>query len=635
MADPTQSTPADSGVQWDAPATVQTGSSTPTPQATTPAAAPVTNSGIQWDDEQPVSSEPTLRQQLQANTEPLSTNTGHPLTNISNFGQDILRRGARVIGNGVLDTVDPVPDNQPAAQQIVDEMHKATDYAAPMHSVVDRAHEFGQEYKQDPGVAAANVVGDAGATAATARIAGGIGDLAGAAVDKFNAPKNLQKTAAHRGFTAVLDQGKAGMGKNFDAQDVANDIAPVVQQELRSNPTLRARILDPKATPKESYEAFQEAIQNAQGHIDEAHIDALKNVKNQPVDVKPILNEIDKLKTEGMGKYAPEDAEELDALQRRIASVDTLGELNGLRMYLNNQTSPSFKMSGVAVQRSAMLDKALNAAGSATRDTYYDGLSNSTGQDFKKLKQTESNLLSAREALENAKGPLVSKQIQFNRPTTVKQKVGATARAVTSLATGDKKEIANATLLESPMAQTHADIRRFTKELPTSGLGSYEGVQNPDRPRLSNRTTPETVTAQTTPNPRPSGPPAEVGNGGSQGQLPAGSNGTLARSRPGSVQTDNTGQLPSGPGNAPGLPQGHKPQGLPAAASNSRVGVPGEPYPSLNTSTAVDRTARPIYTKPGTIPDRNMSVTPQGDVVIKREALPAPAPKPKKPRTNQ
>src|SRR5689334_828639 len=58
----------------------------------------------QTDSSTPVATEPTLREQLRANTEPLPTDTGHPLTNLSNFGQDVLRRGARVIGTGLLDT---------------------------------------------------------------------------------------------------------------------------------------------------------------------------------------------------------------------------------------------------------------------------------------------------------------------------------------------------------------------------------------------------------------------------------------------------------------------------------------------------------------------------------------------------
>jgi hypothetical protein len=634
MADDTQqNAPATDGIVWDsAPATVNTGAPAPAQQS-------ASGSEVEWDDQKPAAAaEPTLRQQLQANTEPLPTDTGHPLTNLSNFGQDVLRRGARVLGNGVLDTFSPEQDSRPAAAQMADEMHHATDYAAPMHSILQRIREFGQDYKKDPGVAVANVAGDAGATAATARVAQGALETAGGVVDRVKEAQanrnNPLNTPAHRGFTAVIDQGKAGMGKNFDAHEVAGDVAPIIQQEIQSNRALRERILDKKATPKESYEAFQEAIHNAQSHIDQAHLEVLRDVKNQPVDVKPVLKAIDELKTEGMAKYAPDDLAELDALKSRIASVETLGELNGLRMYINNQTSPTFKMSGVAVQRSATLDKAMNAAGSATRDAYYDGLSQATGQDFKKLKQTESNLLTTREALENAKGPLVSKEIQYARPMTGKQKVGAVAEGAASVVKGDKSKIAGTVLRESPMAQTHADIRRFVKNIPESVPGTFDsGVRTPDRPRLPKQASPHNIPVETTPNPRPRGPMDEVGGGASPNQLPQGQDQTLARQNAGgSVQVDNTGQLPSGPAAPQGLPQGTSPRALPDTGSNSRVAVPGKPHPGVNKSTAVDRTSRPIYPKPGTPVNNTVRVTPEGEAHIQREGLPAPAKKARKPK---
>lgn len=513
MADPTQNTaPAPVvGVEWDTPNTTQGGSPSPSPSsAPVPPAsssgAPVPTDGVEWDATQP-NAQPAapvdggfLHGLYEHTLAPL-VDTGKVLTGPAPNGewaalkpviQGTVKAQTDLAKQGVGEIKDAY--NSRNAGSTAGE-RAATYYQGGAHllesvlpGVGPQLAQTNEDLTERPDQGAGEAVGDI-ATALLPKVVEGAKTGVGKIIDSG-------ADAPQRGFTAVLDQGKAGMGKNFDAEEVAKDISPIVQQELKSNPALRERIMDPKATPKESYEAFQEAIQNAQSHIDEAHLDALKNVKNQSVDVKPILNAIDEMKTEGMGKYAPEDAAELEALQRRIASVDTLGELNGLRMYLNNQTSPAFKMSGVAVQRSAMLDKAMSAAGSATRDAYYDGLSNATGQDFKTLKQTESNLLTAREALENAKGPLVSKEVQFNRPTTAKQKVGAVADAVTSLATGDKKKIASATLLESPMAQTHADIRRFVKTIPESVPGSYD----------SGARTPEVVTAQTTPNAAPQRP---------------------------------------------------------------------------------------------------------------------------------
>jgi hypothetical protein len=527
----------------------------------------------------------------------LTIPTDNPVDSIKsdlhNRGQ-LIRQGADEISTAYHLRNDPAVTNS----------QRASNYYLGLSHMADAAvnpalAEDQKDMEESPNRGAGETLGDLLTSLVPHLTERGVNKTQGALENRAN-PEN---SAAHRGFTAVIDQGKAGMGKNFDAKEVASSVSPIVQQEIQSNRALRERILDPKATPEETYDAFHEAVHNAQQHIDEAHLDALRNVKNQPVDMKPVLQAIDDLKKEGMEKYAPDDVNELESLKKRVASVDTLGELNGLRMYLNNQTSPSFKMSGVAVQRSANLDQALSAASSAVRNTYYDGLSNATGQDFKKLKQTESDLLTTREALENARVPLASKEVQFNRPMTGKQFIGHVAESVGDvtgavLGHGDKKKIAQTLLRESPMTQTQADIRRFTKKIPESVPGTFDsGVQTPDRPRLPSKGTPETVTAETTPNPAPAGPtapPQALQAGRSQGALPQA---------------------------APAA------KGLPGNASNSNVGVPGSTYPKLNAETAVDRTRRPIYPKPEPPKTSPVHVTPEGEAHIQRPALKAPAPK--------
>lgn len=399
-------------------------------------------------------------------------------------------------------------------------------------------------------------------------------------------------TAPMRGFVGLINEGKAGMGDNFDAEGVAHDIAPLVQQAAKANPQLVKQAMSPESSPKQVYEAMEEILQEGKQKINEAHQEALGSVKNAPISTKVVQQAISKTAPEGLEKYGPEDAAAIKALQQRVGKVSTLGELNGLRAYLTTELAPSFKMDGVAVARSGAVDKAMRAALGSTRDAYYDALQQATGQDFQGLKRLESQALTGQEALANAKAKLLSAQATAERPQTAKQTVGRVVEAAASPMKG-KKAIAQSVLNEKPMDQSVADIRRFLKHIPDHVPDSFE---------------------------RGSGPAGGGPGGGSppEPQPSLGSGTSLVRGqRPGSVQVDTQNGLPARP-QAPALPGGATRQ-LPATASAEGRAPVGnsKPYPALDprfTRTRIEPTRFDTPQQQGPNP---VTVDPQGNAALK------------------
>lgn len=588
MSDTQPKSTNDEGLEWSsAPGSVPTGA--PAPAANQPQ---TDDEGLEWNA--PTTAEPSLRQQLQTNTEPLSTNTGHPLTNIGNFGQDVLRRGARVLGTGLLDTFSPEPSTKPVAQQLVDTMHQSTDYAAPMHSLEDRLHEFGQDYQKDPGTAVANAVGDVGATAATGKMVHGTNELAKSTIERVNAPVDPATTTPRRALSGLIAKAP-GMGDNFEPEAVAASVEPLIQQAAKADPET-AKLASDSKDPKVAYKAFQKLANNAQVAIDTAHRQVLSKVSNTPVSVRPVLEAMDASMPQGLESFAPKDAAAIKELRSNIANAKTLGDLNGLRVYLNTELSPEFKMDNVAVGRTAATDKAMRAALSATKDAYYDNLQHVTGQDFRSLKMAESNLMTYQEALANSRRGQFAAQAEYNRPTTGKQKLATAGEAVGAVLHGDKTKIARTILREGPMEQTHANIRQVMKGVPQEG-GGFDV---------------ETGTSEPAAQPRQLGTGSDIQEGDDTYHHEKG-----APARP-SVVT----------------PYQERPL-LPETAGQGLVTEPAVAHPGVNEPTATTRVRQPIFKKPEPTPARTITVSPEGTATVQRPALPPPAPKVKTLKTRK
>lgn len=213
--------------------------------------------------------------------------------------------------------------------------------------------------------------------------------------------------AHHQALSAALARG-TGMGKDFFAPDVAADIASPARQAAADNPALAKAIQN--GTPKDALGATQAVLKEAQNKVDTQHQAALKPVQNVPANMKPVQAAVPSPES----FHDPSEVTQLNNLRNRAGKVQTLGDMNKFRQYLNEQTAPSFRQNAVAAGRSSVLDKALDDTLSATRDQYYQQLEDATGLDFQPAKRMESSLLKAQEALGNAAPNLVNKDAIAN-----------------------------------------------------------------------------------------------------------------------------------------------------------------------------------------------------------------------------
>lgn len=591
---PTTTTPpADEGLQWSsAPAAVSTG--TPAPAAAQPQ---TDDEGLQW--ESPSNSTPSADQD-QGFLHGLYAHTVQPLVQTGATVKQLLSEptweGQRKIVNDTLHgMVQPQIDTY---KRGADELQSARDGAGGgflpradlalqgVGNVVASAVPFlgpqisqtGQDIQTKPNQGAGEVVGDL-ATALLPKVVEGVKGKAAQIAE------NVQ-TAPSRSLAGLIAKSP-GMGDNFDPKAVSNSVEPLIQQSAKANPDLYKVATDPESTPEESYKAFQGLVNKAQTAIDQAHRQVLGKVANTPVSVRPVLEAMDASMPQGLDKFAPKDAAAIRSLRDNIANAKTLGDLNGLRVYLNTELSPEFKMDNVAVGRSAATDKAMRAALSATKDAYYDNLQHVTGQDFRSLKMAESNLMTYQEALANSRRAQFAAQAAHEAPTTGKQKIAKAGEVVGAVLQGNKAKLAQSALFESPMAPTQAHIQRFLKNIPDNVPSTFDNGAPVEAPQPRQLESSSTV-------PDESGATYQHEKG--------------APTRPAVVTPFQQRPL------------------LPETAGQGLITDPAQaqPHPGVNEPTAVTRTRQPIFKKPEPTPARTINVGPDGTATIQRPALPAP-----------
>ena len=406
-----------------------------------------------------------------------------------------------------------------------------------------------------------------------------------AQADNLPVPGENYTPVQHRAFSAVLARG-TGMGKDFIAPDIASDIASPVRQAAADNPDLADVIQNGK--PKDALGASQAILQNAKETIDQQHQMALQPVANTPIDMQPVLDAI----PADQSFHTPAQKAQVQAFRDQAASVQTLGDLNSFRQYLGNENSPTFRGSAVAAGRSSVADKALQAADSAARSHYYDQLQQATGLDFQGLKRTESGIIKAQEAMQNVTPSLVNKDVLANED---KGLLGSAADVIdTGVRAGHGLPFvgyAAEKLRGSPLEQVQSGMQRFLGDLPQPS--NYHGP----------------LTSQWSPAPRSLA--ANVA-----GNAPYGANPSVGSTTP--IQPATV------------TPQPNQTPLLPAQAGPSGIlippGQPRAPYPPLNPATAQTRvyagTPRPLQPA---VPRRTINVSPEGQALIRRHALPPPA----------
>jgi hypothetical protein len=405
----------------------------------------------------------------------------------------------------------------------------------------------------------------------------------------------------HASLSGVLARG-SGVGKSYFPKDVASTIGSPLRQAAADNPGI-AQVIQ-NGSPEDSLAGTQALLSKAQNTIDTQHNAALAPVANTPISMQPVQDAVSF--PSSLKGYAPQDAADVANFKQRLGTINTLGDLNDLRMRLAKEDNPTYRQNAIQAGRSLGVDEALHDAYGAVRDHYYDQLQNTTGLDFQGLKRTESGIMSAQEALQNAAPGMAAKEAIAGQPRSLRGTAADIVQGSNSMkggiTAGVGQFVANKVLGETPMTPVQEGLQNFFSNLPKPS--TYTGP----------------LTSQWSPAPRSL--PASILN-----NAPTGANQSQT---PQTVSTMFSGQgmVPRGAPVVPGIQQPL----LGAGQGNPEfVTPPASPPPPVNPATAQTSvyagTPKPVQPA---VPRRLINVSPDGKAAIQRHALPPPHIKPAK-----
>jgi hypothetical protein len=486
----------------------------------------------------------------------------------------------------------------------------------------------------------ANTLGQVAGSAIVGHMVGGAGKLLQAATEPpVTVPGENFTPQQHASFSGVLARG-SGAGKGFFPKDVASSIGSALRQTAADNPAIAGAISN--GSPEDSLAGTQALLGKLRGNIDAAHQQVLAPVANTPIDPAPIQSAV--RFPSSLSGFAPEDAAAVNDLRTRLGSVRTLGGLNDLRIYLNQELASQFRQNPIAASNSGAVTSAMQDALNAARDQYYDELEKATGQNFQGVKRMESGVMSAEEALGNAAPAMAARQAIAEQPRSVRGNLANALEGANGLKSGPIGGIAHLAaakiLGETPMTPVQEGLRSFFDGLPArtplqpAGTRIYQGPTTPNAP--GTRLQPARLPAQTAGQVSAAQPPqslierlATSYGSNTSGTYPSPYQEPVA---PAAAPVPDRGAIVVGPdGVAQRGPAGLLPErtGIPqltAGTGNPQfVTPPASPPPPLNQATAQTNvnagTPRPVQEP---IPQRTIQVNPQGQAAIQRPALPPP-----------
>ncbi len=560
--------------------------------------------------------------------------------------------GARAITAGTSMFTHPLDTLQSAAEmtppgQAVDMM------LGRQNPVQQRVQQFQSDYAQDKPLAFENAAGDALGAYEGGRIAGGAFGTkpVQAVVNKLTSPITSFASARmvpvpgenftpqqHASLSGVLARG-SGAGKGYFPKDIASSIGSALRQTAADNPAIADAIKT--GSPEDSLAGTQALLGKLRGTIDDAHQQVLGPVANTPIDPTPIQSAVSF--PSSLSGFAPEDAAAVNDLKTRLGSVRTLGGLNDLRMYLNQELTSQFRQNSVAAGNSGAVTSAMQDALQAARDQYYDELEKATGKNFQGAKRMESGVLSAEEALGNAAPGMAAKQAVAEQPRSVRGNLATALQGANGLKSGPISGtahlLATKVLGETPMTPVQEGLRNFFDGLPARTPLQPAGTrisQGPSVPNTRIPLQPARLPAQTAGQAPAAQAPQSLlerlsksyGSSASSGYpspyqeplappvSPIPDRGTISVGPNGSAQRGPAGLLPA----RTGIPQ------LTAGTGNPEYVTPkASPPPPLHSPTAQTNpyagTPRPAQE---TVPQRTINVSPEGQAAIQRPALPPP-----------
>ncbi len=368
--------------------------------------------------------------------------TGTRLGVLGNVATAVHNVGARAllgIGQAVTHPIDSL---QSAAEmtppgQFVDTL------LGRQNPIQQRTQQFQSDYAQDKPLAFENVAGDALGTYEGGRLTGAafgskpvqaVFNKATSPITNFATPRMVPVAGEnftpqqHASFSGVLARG-TGAGKGYFPKDVASSIGSALRQTAADNPAIANAIST--GSPEDSLAGTQALLGRLRGNIDAAHQQALGPVANTPIDPAPIQNAV--TFPSSLSGFAPEDAAAVNELRTRLGNVRTLGGLNDLRMYLNQELASQFRQNPIAAGNSGAVTGAMQDALNAARDQYYDELQKATGQDFQGAKRMESGAVSAEEALGNAAPGMAARQAIAEQPRSVRGNLASALQGANGL----------------------------------------------------------------------------------------------------------------------------------------------------------------------------------------------------------
>ena len=310
-----------------------------------------------------------------------------------------------------------------------------------------------------------------------------------------------------------------GLGDNFIPQDAAASTGSAIRQAAADNPAIAATAVKSGSTP-ENIAALQAILQKANSALEAPHAATLAQYSHLPADVTPVQAAVQSALPQSLAGVAPEDAAALQEISSRLGTVNTLGGLNDLRQWLNNEAAAGYKQDGIAANRGTATKLGFRQAADAARNAYYDQIQNASGIDFQPLKAQQSALMDQQEGAAKLGQTLSSQQAVADEPKSPQQVLadaltGGRALKAGPLA-GTTQLIAEKLLGRTPLTQPNYLIGKFLSRLPEPSpalpaQAAPAAAQELNVPKLPANASPQVLTPQPPP-PTPPGP----------GQLPSG-----------------------------------------------------------------------------------------------------------------
>jgi len=300
----------------------------------------------------------------------------------------------------------------------------------------------------------------------------GMGEAAGGVLRKVlptpTVPGQNYTAAQLKAHTGILGRMN-GLGDNFIPQDSAASTASVIRQAAADNPSIASAAVT-KGNTTNNIAALQAILQKANSALEAPHASTIAQHAAVPADVSGVQAAVGQSFPQTLAGVSPEDAAAIQQLQGRLGTINTLGGLNDLRQWLNDEAAAGYKQDGVAAARGTATKAGIRTAADAARNAYYDQLQKASGVDFRPLKAQQSALLDQQEGAAKLGQTLSAQQAVADEPKNLGTRAAEVVTGGRALKAGPVagagQFIAEKLLGQKPLTQPNYLIRKFLSDLP-------------------------------------------------------------------------------------------------------------------------------------------------------------------------